>query len=206
MHGKIPLILVLFTISIISCQGNPTVPAVNSDAKIPTASEARTEGAHQCLGFHYFALDTRSMKISLIPARATDLHLNVTGVLNTAFGVKVSFVPGESEPQNGIFTFDITLEHPFGTKPGLAGFDVKGILLTPGTLAVGSLMFADTDETRLENADGYTRWWNPIEFPQEGMFGYTQGMYAKTPAANLTATVNPYKYFADALGANDDLT
>ena len=37
-------------------------------------------------------------------------------------------------------------------------------LMTPGTLHLGSLVLANTNETRLLNADGYTRWYNPTEF------------------------------------------
>ncbi|HDS31001.1 MAG TPA: hypothetical protein ENN67_08165, partial [Firmicutes bacterium] len=114
-------------------------------------------------------------------------------------------MPSEHDPVNGVFTFDISLTHPFETKPQLSGFDVKGILITPGTLAVGPLVFADSDETELENADGYTRWWNPTEFTQPGLLGYTHGNLANSPGASLTATINPYKLFADILPATGSL-
>ena len=55
------------------------------------------------------------------------------------------------------------------------------------------------------NADGFTRWWNPTEFTAPGLFGYTQGSLAKTPVSLLTATVNPYKYFASVLGPTDSM-
>jgi len=78
--------------------------------------------------------------------------------------------------------------------------------MTPGSLEVGSVFFADYYEPRLENADGFTRWWNPTEFTSPGMFGYTEGVLTNTPAAELTATVNPYKVYADILGPEDSLT
>jgi hypothetical protein len=37
------------------------------------------------------------------------------------------------------------------------------------------------------------------------MFGYTQGNLTGTPSSLLTATVNPFKLFADILGPNDSL-
>jgi hypothetical protein len=121
-------------------------------------------------------------------------------------GVAAAGVPSEHDPAHGIFTFDITLTHPFATKPQLSGFDVRGILITPGTFDIGPIVFADTDETRLLNADGYTRWWNPTEFTAPGLFGYTKGNLANAPASALTATINPYKYFADVLPAVSYLT
>jgi hypothetical protein len=52
--------------------------------------------------------------------------------------------------------------------------------------------------------DGYTRWFNLTEFTTPGLFGYTPGV---GPAHDFsgTATINPYKYFCDGLGPQDDL-
>ena len=52
--------------------------------------------------------------------------------------------------------------------------------------------------------DGYTRWFNPGEFDTPGLFGYTPGIFASSGYTG-TATLCPYKYFADGLGATDDL-
>ncbi len=197
----LPAILVVVT----GCQGNPTIPDTDFDKQATPVRATESGSGHRCLGFWSLSVDTDSLSITALPARSADLHLNVTGILNTTMGVSAAAVPSESDPPNGLFAFDITLKHPFGTKPQLAGFDVKGILMTPGTLDIGSLKFADWDETRLENADGYTRWWNPTEFTQSGMFGYTQGVLTNSSASSLTATVNPYKYFADALEATDSM-
>jgi len=114
-------------------------------------------------------------------------------------GIGASGVPSQADPANGLFVLDISLTHPFATKPQLSGFDVKGVLVTPGTLDIDGLAFADADGIRLLNADGYTRWWNPLEFTLDGMLGYTEGLLASAPASLLTANVNPYKVFADAL-------
>src|SRR3972149_9332421 len=63
-------------------------------------------------------------------------------------------------------------------------------------------MRTSADESRLINADGYTRWWNYYEFaPRESVFGYTHGALASSGFPS--ATVNPYKYFADDLSALD---
>jgi hypothetical protein len=52
-------------------------------------------------------------------------------------GVTVAAVPGQADPQNGLFVFDITLKHPCSSMPGLSGFDVNGILITPGSVNLG---------------------------------------------------------------------
>jgi len=186
----------------IGCQGSPVLPRNDQAGVLTGSAAASSDSSHQCLGYYGLLFDTVEWTVEALPVRSTNIHLNVVNVLNTTMGISVAGIPSEHDPPTGLFVFDITLTHPFATKPQLAGFDVKGILMTPGTLDIGSLVFADIDETRLENADGYTRWWNPAEFTSPGMFGYTQGNLANAGAPELTATVNPYKYFADSLSAN----
>ena len=56
--------------------------------------------------------------------------------------------------------------------------------------------------------DGYTRWFSPRLFPTPGLFGYTQGNLASDNYLDpyyWSASVNPYRYFADGLGSHDDL-
>ncbi len=194
------LILLVLAVSMIGCQSNPIEPGVSHDVEL-----LQNVQSHNCLGFYALAMDTRDLTVDVQPLRTADLHLNVTGILNATMGISVAGVPSESDPPSGYIVLDITLEHPFGAKPQLSGFDVKGILMTPGSLDVGTLRLADPDETRLVNADGYTRWWNPTEFTSTGMFGYIQGVLANAGAPQLTATVNPYKLFADVLEPTDSL-
>lgn len=162
--------------------------------------QADSTSSRQFFGYYTWTINTSTGEIETVPVRNADVHLNVTGVLNGTMGLGVVPVPSEADPPNGKFAYDVTLTHPFA-NPLYCGFDVKGILLTPGTYAVGPLMFAGPDETQLENADGYTRWWNPTEFTSSGLFGYTKGNFALHPNGALTATINPYKYFADILDA-----
>jgi len=197
-------LLILWTIT--GCSVGGSDPVAN-DLSVPdSAAPSSAAQAHHCLGLYCLVVDTKTGEIDIIPLRSADWHFNLTGVLNATMGVSAAGVPSEHDPPNGLFVFDISLTHPFATKPQFAGFDVKGILMTPGTLAVGPLVFADLDETQLENADGYARWWNPTEFTAPGILGYTKGAFAAATAAQLTATVNPYKLFADILGPEDSLS
>ncbi len=191
-------------IALIGCGSEP-VSAPSSPQITPSIEAQNSEGLHECLGFYLLHVETASGTVEVAFPRALNLHLNMVSVLNSTMGVQAVPVPADSDPANGIFAFDITLTHPFGTKPQLAGFDVKGILITPGTFAISTVMLAGLDETRLLNSDGYTRWWNPAEFTQPGLMGYTQGNLTHSQPADLTAEINPYKHFADILGSQDGL-
>jgi hypothetical protein len=149
--------------------------------------------------------DIDSGKIEVIPLRSESVHLNVAKTLMASMGMKVTFVPGQSDPSKGIFAMDISLKHPFTGKPKFSGFDVKGILMTPGSLNLGSIKVAGLGETELLNRDGLTRWWNPTEFTGSGLLGYFPGKPGNPHPALLTATVNPFKAYADSLTAEDPL-
>jgi hypothetical protein len=91
------------------------------------------------------------------------------------------------------------------------GFDVCGILISNGSISGfddPALVMAGDGDTRLLNPDGYSRWWNPAEFPvNDGtIFSYTDGLLG-TPdsVAEYNSTLNAYKYFCDDLGADDPL-
>jgi len=203
LPSALSIMLVLLALTISGCSGSPVSPDTVT-GRIDTVREG--QNTHRCMGINALIIDTEALEIAVIPARTGQLHLNVTNVLNATMGVGAAGVPSEHDPANGIFVFDITLTHPFGSKPQLTGFDVKGVLITAGSLVSGPLVFADADETRLLNADGYTRWWNPTEFGASGWFGYTQGNLANALASSLTATINPYKYFADILYPDQNMS
>jgi hypothetical protein len=199
------LIAIIVALACVACGGNPSTPELEQTPVTEPVSQSSGEGAHHSLGYHALIIDTENLAVEMIPVRSTDWHFNLTGILNSAMGVSAVTIPGECDPANGKFVLDITLEHPFPTKTQFSGFDVKGILITPGSFAVGQLVFAGLDETRLLNADGYTRWWNAVEFPVHGIFGYTPGDLSFTAPGLLTATVNPYKFFADRLASTDSM-
>ncbi len=203
--GNLLLLTALVGLVLSCSSGSPTIPS--NDPAIAESSHSATAGqSHYLYGFYLLKIDSESGEVEVIPVRNADLHLNLTGVLNATMGVSASGVPSEADPVNGLFVMDITLEHPFGTKPQLAGFDVKGILMAPGSEPFDGLVLAAPDETHLENADGNTRWWNPSEFTTPGLFGYTEGILAFGPAASMTATINGYKYFADVLQPTDSMS
>ena len=197
--------LFMAVILITGCGTGPSDPGAAGDIFTDNSTPAST-GARQCLGWYMLTIDIDEMNAEILPVRSAGLHLNLTGVLNSTMGVSAAMVPGESDPASGLFALDITLAHPFADMLNLSGFDVKGILITQGSMVKGPLVYVAPGETLLENADGYTRWWNPTEFTAPGILGYTNGVLATAQGNVLTATVNPYKLFCDVLEPTDSLS
>ena len=69
------------------------------------------------------------------------------------------------------------------------------------------IVMAGEGDTRLLNPDGYTRWWNPAEFPVNNgtIFSYTDGLLgAPYSTGGFNCTLNAYKYYCDDLDDPDD--
>ncbi len=185
----------------VGCSGNPASPV--TPAPDPSNTVDAIESGHNCFGYFNLIFNTETGDVDVTQVRAAGMHLNVVNILNTTMGVIAVGVPSEHVPSQGIFTFDISLAHPFETKNNLTGFDVKGILIGPGWDDINGLI---PSNTWLLNADGWTRWWNPTDFTDPGLFGYTQGTLANVESPILNAQLNPYKYFANILGSTSDMT
>ena len=114
------MVLVSFLGISSGCSGDPVGPDI--DTGDTGLKDQSSSAVHHCLGFYTGLVDTKTCKVEVFPVRSADLHVNVTGVLNTTMGVSAVGVPSEADPANGYFVFDIILTHPFATKPQLAGF------------------------------------------------------------------------------------
>ncbi len=187
------------------CSGasNPVNPSVqNSGARVENS------GNRMLWGMWHVAIDAEALRAEVTPYRSAEFTANVTRFMQPPVSptnmVQISIGPG-GDPSSGFFVVDVTLRHPFPGMNMYNGFDVRGILLSDGSVTGAhdsTVLRAGADNTRLLNPDGYTRWWNYPEFTSyETIFGYTHGKLA--PPGQPSATVNPYKYFADELGAED---
>lgn len=186
------------------CRGNPVQP-VHQPEEISALPSGNSD-SHLCLGMYSISIDSETLTVTAVPARTSDVHLNLSRVFINTFNLAIAVIPGESDPANGLFTLDFTLTHPIPMHPEFTAFDIRGIVMSPGSLDIDTVIFSGLDETQLENADGFSRWWNPTEFTDPGIFGYEDGLFTNTTSGVLTATVNPFKYFADILGPTDDLS
>lgn len=180
---------------------NPAVPS----GKIGTAQD----NTRQLWGLWQFTANPDAATLDVVPMRNGSMHLNALLFLEPPALVYLTL---ESVQFNGnIIEADIGLHHPFLGLTEFTGFDVCGSLITGGSITGftdSDLIMAGDGDTRLLNADGYTRWWNPAEFPVNTgtMFSYIDGLLGTPDSiADYNSTLNGYKYFADDLDADDAL-
>jgi hypothetical protein len=187
---------------------SPTTPDSSVQVQAPQVSNATTGDSHHLWGLWQVRIDARTSQAEVIPLRSAENHLDTVPFLekigHSTMKLTDIVIDGSSVELN------VGLTHPF---PGLyqwSGFDVRGIFISDGSyndfVSNGDLVISDPGEPRLLNADGWTRWWNPSEFPMKGtILGYTDGVYGpKDAQVNFRSTLNPYKYFADDLTQNED--
>jgi len=199
--------ILLFTI--ISCTGvgDPILPVLGDE----TAQQSQAvKPQNQSVLWGYFDLffNTDSKTIEVTPNRTAEFTLNVVKFLNNSpTGVTVGF--NGTTPGTGYIDLDmdVTIKHPMGLHE-YDGYDVRGVFIGNGESALSynpDLLYASEGLGQiLLNADGYTRWFNPWEFMVPNIFGYVPGKLASSGYSG-TATLNPYKYFGDGLGNNENL-
>jgi len=183
------------------------LPPQEAGSRLPEGSES-----HTLLGYFSVAIDLANKTVDVVPLRDVQFHLNVLPFLEPPplTNLTLGWETLEIDWDKWIVETDVILTHPFYGLNEFMGFDVKGILITDGSLdgfEDDGIVIASPAEPRLANADGFTRWWNPQEFIDQGIFGYKDGLLGvPDSSANYHSTLNGYKYFADDLTANEDVT
>lgn len=197
------VILTLTVMLIMGCSGGnpgPSIPGVVPDSR-------DSNDCHMLWGLWQGVIDPDAGAIDFVQLRTPDFHLNALPFLEPPPLLNLTL---ESLEFNGdIIEADIGLRHPFLGLTEFTGFDVCGIFISNGTItgfADDAIRMSGEGDTRLLNPDGYARWWNPAEFPNDGtMFGYSDGLLGSPDSyANFNATVNAYKYYCDDLDDTDD--
>jgi hypothetical protein len=166
--------------------------------------------SHNLLGLYSFICEPGAGTVDIIPLRHAGLHLNALSFLEPPPLVNVT-IEGKPQFSGNILDVDIGIRNPFLGQTLYTGFDVCGIIFTHGSQTGFSdpdIIMAGEGDTRLLNADGYTRWWNPSEFPHgDTIFNYVDGLLGNpADSADFNCTINGYKYFADGLEKDDPLT
>jgi len=165
-----------------------------------------TETQHMAWGTYDVVIDSVTGGVDVAPLRTADFNASVVRFLQPPIApielVTIKVVPIESKLSEGLAALDITLRHPFPEKPIFRGFDVRGIIMADGN-EIGkhdaNVRYYDPEGIRMLNPDGFTRWWNQVEFTNYGkIFGYTEGHYANSKFTSTT-TVNPYKIHTPSL-------
>ena len=216
--------VVMLLVIIFGCSGggvNPTQPSVQGDGTGDGSSDIidpftalETTGAgnlnnHGDYGLITWDLydiywDGNSNGLVAVPARTADYTLNLLTFLQPPDGnpskLLITLDDFSQFLTEGFLSVNFTLIHPF--EPSwLTAFDVLGVIIGNGTYISEvdpDVAWAGANDLRLLNADGYTRWMNPVEFTLSGLFGYTEGVYG-TQDYPFTATINSYKYYATGI-------
>ncbi len=197
----------MITLSGCSHTASPVESAIGESVYTVGVKEG---SGHSLLSFYTFVCRPETETVEVIPLRDADLHLNALKFLEPPPFVYLT-IEGPPHFNGNILDVDIGLRHPFPDQDVYTGFDVCGIMFTHGSITDFNdpdIVMAGDGDTRLLNADGYTRWWNPAEFPHGNtIFNYIDGMFGNpADTVDFNCTVNAYKYFADGLGKDDPLT
>ncbi len=203
--------------------GQPVSPGVNPEITPVQPHTAQGIGAAQLWGVYEVYINPEKMVANAVLSRSAMFTANCTNLLNPmpGGGVGISFNSVENLPDYIDFDLVVTLTHPYPGLPQFHGYDVRGVfmgdgseMLTYNSDLVYPVIGVDQSFQPITNPDGsdghpdgYTRWFNFTEFSGDGMplFSYTPGNNSSPDFAG-TATLCPYKYFADSLGENESLT
>jgi len=217
MHRLALAYLMLFVLWAVSaCSSGTSVDPVSTQLPgtqdLTTPSISQSHSGHHLAGYYEVSIDPVGLTADVVPVRSLDWHLNAVKFLEPPNGEPLLSFTNIVVSGGNIVSLDVIMEHPFGNEDQFAAFDVKGILIGPGDTVDsvdGSCLWAGgTYGLKLLNADGYTRWWNPTDFPDNNtVFSYYEGMFGKqVTETELDSTICGYKVFASALEPYDDLT
>jgi len=208
----------LFMSLILGCSGGGDPLAPNLDTPIPDntlKSVSMSGSATNLWGYYTVSIDPVTSEINVALNRSAMFTANVTHHINLASNA-LMFQIETIDEQADYYDFEliVAITHPFPGLPKFHGYDVRGVFMGNGSASMmynSDLQYpiVNTDPSFVTNLDpdGYTRWFNPSEFPEENgmpLFTYTPGNFAY-PGFDGSATLCPYKYFADSLGDDENL-
>jgi len=147
--------------------------------------------------------------IEVAPPHTAAFALNVNGLLGP-FVPDIDFHLVQISHPSG-FTdvmVDVGITNPQSSGGIYTGFDVCGIVMGTGGAVHPydpTLTYGGQFMLQLLNADGYTRWMNSPEFSDTdpAWLGYTPGPQG-SPGFIPAVTLNPYKYYCDGLGSEEN--
>ncbi len=209
-HTLMSAAVLLTALVMVGCSGdrsNSPITTSPSQEQFALADIAGAQKSQTLLwGYYDFHFDPENGKIEPVLNRSVMYAINVVKFLNNdPAGIAVKF--NGSTPGMGYIDIDmdITIKHPMDNEK-FDGYDVRGVFMGRGSGTLeysGDLKYpASGIDQQLLNADGYTRWYNAVEFGSPTIFGYVKGNLAPKNYSP-TATLNPYKYFGEGLGPTD---
>lgn len=199
--------LIIISIFAVGCGSKGPLAPYDTPSELMVSADSVPDGASRMLwGLWDVRINATTGEFEILPLRGTCFHLNAVEFLEPPALTGLTFDAGTlvaNQGQNYV-EVDVIINHPFPGLNQYSGFDVRGIVMLPGShfpFSDPSLIVSGPGEPKLLNPDGWSRWWNPREFPGTGLFGFQPGLIGSGGGAGVfTATLNPYKYFADDLG------
>ncbi len=215
-HVGLVLMLAMFIITACSGGGDPVTGALpGGDEGLMSPRTATVTSSRALWGYWHIAIDPATSIVEIVPVRGVMMHVNAVEWMQPPAGsvtnLGVTIVDETLFELEGRIDIDVSLTHPFGGLDIYTGFDVMGVYMTDGhrnldsdlavTLSDGGYL-----DSTLRNSDGYTRWWNQLEFngTTPRIFSYIPGALAMNGKGICEATLNPYKYFAHGIGVEED--
>jgi len=199
--------LAVLVLLIAGCgKGDPVQPGISGDAAQETAGMSLGEsGSHHCLlGYWEISGDIERNSLEVVPIRGAALHVNIVKPVETTWPKSYLTLETVYPLGNNQYSVGVSLKHPYPENLHYCGFDVRGIFISTADTnfpASGARMALGDDVARMLTFDGYTRIFNPSEYPEGSPFPsllkYTRGNLAR--GWHLTSTVNPYYAFAREL-------
>ena len=195
----IGLMLSLLLLSSCAYSGYPVTPAGMGDTFNQIQLSAPEGSYHRLWGLWNCRIPASHDTIIFAPVRAAETHVNVRRFLEDTICTDCLTLTGvDVDEINHVLTALVQIRHPFPGLTRFTGFDVRGIIISNGSLYFPSLdatlPSASMGDFTLLNPDGYTRLWNAVDFPAgSGPFPimeYSKGKYASP--GSFTGTVNPY--------------
>ncbi len=222
-HRHLPLttLLIVFLLAT-GCSGgdgavtDPVTPGIAGNTIAQTVQQPHL------WGYYEVEIDPVTMNVSVVPVRHVMFTANMVNIMNSNpayLGFDIQEVIMESEYMD--IDVNVSLAHPFPGMNQFDGYDVRGIFIGDGSgilehnndliypvTGTDQFMLNDPDDGDGGGPDGYTRWFNPTEFDPlistMPLFAYTSGIYASS-GNDGTATLNPYRYFADEIALDEDV-
>ncbi len=173
-------------------------------------------------GYYDVHIDPETLVVSANLSRSAMFTANCVNFLNSMTGsIGFNIYNIDETPTYIDVDLIVSLTHPFPGLPQYHGYDVRGVFMGDASESMAynpalNYPVFDVDQGFQRDPsdpqgadghpDGYSRWFNMAEFTGPGLplFTYTQGVFA-TPGYTGTATLSPFKYFADSLGENESL-
>ena len=214
--------LLVGVLLIAGCSGDSADPVAPSPETESAGGSGPARQSHTNLwGYFDVYMDLGNRTAAVVPNRQAMFTLNAVRFINSSPSFLSLHIKNVNvQPDYADVDVDVSLTHPFPGQAKFNGYDVRAILMGNGSAelmygnglaypVLGTDQFMLSHPTSLPDTsapDGYSRWFNLTEFSTGGMpiFSYTRGNLSP-PSFSGTATLCPYKYYADGLEPEDDL-